>query len=187
MWASTVIDRHCVGLYRDDGLAAINNANCSKLVRIRKDIIALFKEEGFSVTIKTNLIETNFLNVILNIMTEKYFIFEKPTIHHSTSTSFLTTSLQSSNSCLKWLTGDFKIYPAIRESSKVKSGYETALKDSGHFWSISFSNSNTQKTWKLETGKSNCSTQHIGKMWKQIMVNCSSSLWGSISTRIINA
>ena len=187
MWASTVIERHCVILYRNDGLAAINNANGPKLVRIRKDVIELFKEEGFSVTIKTNLIETNFLNIILN-MTEKYFIFEKPTIHHSTSTSFLTTSLQSSNSCLKWLTGDFKIYPAIRESSKVKSGYETALKDSGHFWSISFSNSNTQKTWKLETGKSNCSAQHIAKMWKQmVMVDCSSSLWGSISSRNTNA
>ena len=45
-----------VGLYRDDGLAAINNANGPKLDRIRKDIIALFKEEGLSITIETNLI-----------------------------------------------------------------------------------------------------------------------------------
>ena len=43
---STVIDKSSVGLYRDDGLAAINNANGPKLDRIRKDILALFKEEG---------------------------------------------------------------------------------------------------------------------------------------------
>ena len=43
---STVIDKSSVGLYRDDGLAAINNANDPKLDRIRKYIIALFKEEG---------------------------------------------------------------------------------------------------------------------------------------------
>ena len=43
---STVIDKSSVGLYRDDGLAAINNTNDPKLDRIRKYIIALFKEEG---------------------------------------------------------------------------------------------------------------------------------------------
>ena len=41
---STVIDKNSVGLYRDDGLAAINNTNGPKLDRIRKDIIVLFKE-----------------------------------------------------------------------------------------------------------------------------------------------
>ena len=74
---STVIDKISVGLYRDDGLAAINNANGPKLDRIRKDIIALFKEEGLSITIETNLIETNFLDVTFNLATKKYFPFRK--------------------------------------------------------------------------------------------------------------
>ena len=43
---SAVIDKSSVGLYRDNGLDAINNANGPKLDRIRKDILALFKEEG---------------------------------------------------------------------------------------------------------------------------------------------
>ena len=72
---STVIDKSSVGLYRDDGLAAINNANGPKLDRIRKDIIALFKEEGLSITIETNLIETDFLDVTFNLATKKYFPF----------------------------------------------------------------------------------------------------------------
>ena len=73
---STVIDKSSVGLYRDNGLAAKNNANGPKLDRIRKDI-ALFKEERLSITIETNLIETDFLGVTLNLVTKKCFPFRK--------------------------------------------------------------------------------------------------------------
>ena len=89
---STVIDKSSVG-YRDDGLAAINNANGPKLDRIRKDIIALFKEEGLSITIEANLMETDFLDVTFNLATKKYFPFRKLTTHHSIATTFLTTHL----------------------------------------------------------------------------------------------
>ena len=75
---STVIDKSSVCLYTDsDGLAAINNANGPKLDRIREDIIALFKEEALSITIETNLIETDFLDVTFNLATKKYFPFLK--------------------------------------------------------------------------------------------------------------
>ena len=74
---STVIDKSSVALYRDGGLAVINNANSPKLGRIRKDIIALFKKEGLSITIETNLIETDFLDVTFNLATNKYFLFRK--------------------------------------------------------------------------------------------------------------
>ena len=74
---STVIDKSSVALYRDGGLAVINNANSPKLDRIRKDIIALFKKEGLSITIETNLIETDFLDVTFNLAANKYFLFRK--------------------------------------------------------------------------------------------------------------
>ena len=67
---STVIDKSSVDLYRDDGLAAINNANGPKYDRISKDIIAWFKEEGLSITIETNLIKTDFLDVTFNLETK---------------------------------------------------------------------------------------------------------------------
>ena len=98
---SVVIDKNSVGLYKDDGLAAINNANGPKLDRIRKDIIALFKEEELSITIKTNLIETDFLDVTFNLATKNAFLFERLRAHHYISTPFLTTHLQSSNNCIK--------------------------------------------------------------------------------------
>ena len=106
-WLSTVICKSGVGLYRDDELAAINNGNGLKLDRIRKDIIVLFKEEGVSITIKTNLIKIDFLDVTFNLETDKYFPFWKANNTPMCIQPFLTTHVQSSNSWLKWSTMEF--------------------------------------------------------------------------------
>ena len=86
-WLSIFIDKSGVGLYRDEGLAAIDNTNGPKIDRIRKDFIVLIREEGLLITIERNIIETEFLD-------------DKETLSFS-STTFLTTYLQSSNTCLK--------------------------------------------------------------------------------------
>ena len=62
-----------VGLHREDGFAAINNTNGSKLDRTGKRIIALLKVEGLSITIETNHIEKDFLNLTFNPATKKFF------------------------------------------------------------------------------------------------------------------
>ena len=67
-----------VGLYRDDGLAIVHKANSPKVDILRKDMISLFKDEALSITIDTNLIETDFLNVSFNLNTGKYLPFKKP-------------------------------------------------------------------------------------------------------------
>ena len=66
-----------VGLYRDDRLALAHKANGPKVDRLRKDIISSFKDEGLSIRIDTNLIETDFVNVSLNLNTGKYFAFKE--------------------------------------------------------------------------------------------------------------
>ena len=66
-----------VGLYRDDRLAIVHKTNGPKVDRLRKAIISLFKDEGLSITIDTNLIETDFLDVSFNLDTGKYFPFKK--------------------------------------------------------------------------------------------------------------
>ena len=73
--ASLIGAKH-VGLYRDDGLAVIHQANGPKMDRIRKDI--MFKSEGLSITINTNLIETDFLDVSFNLEMDKFFPYRKP-------------------------------------------------------------------------------------------------------------
>ena len=62
----TLLDSSNVGLYRDDGLAVVHKANGPKVDRLRKDIISLFNDEGVSITIDTNLIETDFLDFSFN-------------------------------------------------------------------------------------------------------------------------
>ena len=75
---SSLIRRKNVGLYRDDGLAAINCSSGPVLGKMRKNIIALFKNEGLSKAIETNLFETDFLDVTFNLGTGKFFPFRKP-------------------------------------------------------------------------------------------------------------
>ena len=59
-------------------LAAINSSSEPVLDKMRKNIIALFKNEGLSITIETNLFETDFLDVTFNLATGKFFPFRKP-------------------------------------------------------------------------------------------------------------
>ena len=62
---SNIIDKENIGLYRDDGLSVIENANELKLNRWRKDAIPIFHNEGLKITIDTNLTTTDFLDVTL--------------------------------------------------------------------------------------------------------------------------
>ena len=64
---SLLIDLDNFGLYRDNGLALIDNANGPKLDRLRKNITATFKNEGLSITIETNLVKTDFLHATFNL------------------------------------------------------------------------------------------------------------------------
>ena len=57
---SPLLGKQNCGLYRDDGLATVNSSNGQVLDRMRKDIISIFKNEGLSIIIETNLIETDF-------------------------------------------------------------------------------------------------------------------------------
>ena len=68
-----LIGTKIVGFFRDDGLVVIHQANGPKMGKIRKDIIALFKSEGLSVTIDTNLIDTDFLDVSFKLVVDKIF------------------------------------------------------------------------------------------------------------------
>ena len=72
------IDSDNVGLYKDERLAVINNANGPKLNRTRKNITDKFKSKGLSITIETNLVETGFLGVTFILSSGKYYSYNKP-------------------------------------------------------------------------------------------------------------
>ena len=128
-----------VGLYRDDGLAIVHKASGPKVDRLRKDIISLFKDEGLSITIDTNLIETDFLDVSFNLNTGKYFPFRKPNnaplyIHSKSNhpPSIIKQLPSMTNKRISSLSCD------ETEFSKAKITYETALKNSGYQATLKF-------------------------------------------------
>ena len=64
--------------HRDNDLTAINKSNDLKLDRISEGIIALFKEQGISITIGTESYRNRFFRCfIFNIATKKCFPFRK--------------------------------------------------------------------------------------------------------------
>ena len=134
-----LLDSNNAGLYRDDGLAIVHKANGPKVDRLRKDIISLFKDEGLSITIDTNLIETDFLDVSFNLNTEKYFPFRKPNnaplyIHSKSNhpPSIIKQLPSMTNKRISSLSCD------EIEFNKAKITYETALKNSGYKATLKF-------------------------------------------------
>ena len=62
-----------IDLYRDDGLAILENASGPSSERIKKRIIKLFQHHGLKITAETNLVQTNFLDVTLDLKSGRYF------------------------------------------------------------------------------------------------------------------
>ena len=59
-------------------MSPIENTNGPKLDRLRKDVIAIFYNEGLKIAIDTYLTTTDFLDVTLDLFTGKYFPYRKP-------------------------------------------------------------------------------------------------------------
>ena len=66
-----------IGLYRDDGLAAVYNHNSQMSERMRKSIIQDFKELGLRITIQVNLKQVDFLDVTFNLESGTYKPYKK--------------------------------------------------------------------------------------------------------------
>ena len=83
-----IIPSNQYGLYRDDGLAMISGSG-PEMDRLRKDIIKLFKEMNLKVTIETNLMITDYLDVTFNLTDGSFSPYTKPgnTIRYISSNS----------------------------------------------------------------------------------------------------
>ena len=127
-----------------------------------------------------------FLDVTFNLATKNTFLFER--IHHSKSTTFRTTHLQSSNSCLKWSTREFQIHPVIMKSStKLNLSLKQHWRIVDIFHQCLSIIAMLKMLEEIETEKFYGSTHHKAKMQKQILVNqASSSLWGNTFPRATN-
>ena len=128
-----------VALYRDDGLAAVNTSSGPVLDRMRKNIISLFKEEGLSITIEINLVETDFLDVTFNLDTGKYFPFTKLNnnlIYIHAKSNHPSSIIKDLPNMVNKRLSDFSYNE--EEFNKAKPLYENALKDSRFNTSIKY-------------------------------------------------
>ena len=62
-------EKSSVGLYRDDGLGVAKGTDRTRDKNYRKRIEEIFKDEGLKITTEINMIETDFLDVKLNLET----------------------------------------------------------------------------------------------------------------------
>ena len=76
--SGNILDKDLVGLYRDNGLAIVRNLSGPEIESKRKAIITHFKECGLNITLQTNLKIVNFLDVKMNIDTDRYHPYRKP-------------------------------------------------------------------------------------------------------------
>ena len=130
---SSIIDKRYVGLYRDDGLAIVKNANGPMLDNLRKKIIALFKSEGLSITIETNLTVTDFLDVTLDLQRAKFYPYRKP----NNSPDYINAGSNHPSTIIKELPRMINkrisdLSCDLNEFNKAKPLYESALRNNGH-------------------------------------------------------
>ena len=73
-----IFGKEAIGLYRYDGLAILLNASGPDAERMRKKVTEFFEYHQLKVTVDTNLIQTDFLDVTLNLSTGRYWPYRKP-------------------------------------------------------------------------------------------------------------
>ena len=120
------------GLYRDDRLALLRNLNGQQTDKVRKNIIAVFEDIGFSLEIETNLKEVDFLGISPNLRNETYRPYKKPKDRllyiHSLSKHPPNVIKQIPNSIQERLSKNSSNEEIL---NTAKCGYEDALKKSG--------------------------------------------------------
>ena len=130
---SRKFNKELIGLYRDDGLAALNLSG-PQADRARKDIVLIFKNCGLRVTVDILLRQTDFLDVTFNLASGKFWPYRKPNSdplyinaksnHPPTIIKHLPAAITSRIASLSCNEEEFsKAAPAYKEALQ-KSGYQ---------------------------------------------------------------
>ena len=129
---SNLIGKNSVSLYRDDGLAVVDNAYGSQMDKIRKQMRDIFQKKDLSITTKINLSATDFLGVSFNLSQNTYYPFRKP----GNKRLYINSKSNHPPTIIKQL--PFMINKRLNELScnkkkfdKANQSYSQALKASG--------------------------------------------------------
>ena len=154
MKLSAIIDKSQIGLYRDDGLSVVRNANGPKLDKMRKEIVKVFKSEGLKITIETNLTSTDFLDVSFDLNTGKYFPYRKPNdnpLYINANSNHPPSIIKELPTMINKRLTDHSIDKA--EFDKAKPTYENALAASGFNVSLSYEKESQNKQKRTRSRK----------------------------------
>ena len=150
---SNVTVKSKTGLYRDDGLIVLHKATGNEIDRIRKRILDMFKENGLKITVESNLIQTDFLDITLNLETDQFWPYrkpyDKPIYIHKFSNHPTTIKKQLPNMIEKRLSG---ISCSEQQFRKATNIYDEALDKSGFNHKLKF---NSRQETKQKTRKQN--------------------------------
>ena len=135
----TELGHNNIGLYRDDGLCCFHNMPGPEVERTKKHICELFKKYGLNITIESNLLVTEFLDVSLDLKRNKYYPYKKP----NSNPEYIHTQSNHPPNIIKQIPK--MISQRISERScnelefrKAAPDYNKALENSGHKERLSF-------------------------------------------------
>ena len=160
-----------IGLYRDDGLAAFN-AKPQEMEMVKKGICKVFRDNDLKITIEANTTKVNFLDVTLDLRSEKYYPYTKegniPLYVHKESNH--PPSRTSPNPLIK----GYLIYHQIRNASIVlKASIKKHLTKVATAI-ISLSNRARHPDRGILGNEISCgSTLHTARTWQQMSENAS--------------
>ena len=127
-----------IGLYRDDGLAVLKQTP-REIERVKKEICKIFAKNDLRITIEANKKVVNFLDVTLDLNTEKFKPYSKPTntplYVHSKSNhppNIIKNIPDSINRRLSDISSDEHVF------NEAAAPYQEALRKSGYTYSLKF-------------------------------------------------
>ena len=121
------------GFYRDDCQAVLNRSKC-KSERATKVYRNIFKSHGFSISVKCNLIQTDFLDINMNLSSNAFAPYKKENsnVKYINNGSNHPKTIRKAispviNNRLSKLSSNKEIFDS------VKKDYNEALISSGHY------------------------------------------------------
>ena len=142
-----IINKVAMDLYGDDGHIVLNKVISQKTHKTRKKIIQVFKDNGFSIDIVTNLVEDNFLDVTFNLKSGSYRPYRKP----NDELKYINVLSNHPPQILKQLTTVISDRLSRNSSGKrifneAKHQYEDALSKSGFKTELTYKDSTKPST-----------------------------------------
>ena len=139
------IDKHNIGLYRDDGLAILRNISGPQSERVKKAFQKVFNDYHLKLEIKCNVKIVDYLDLTLNLIDGSHRPFHKPndeTLYINANSNHPPCIIKQTpiaiENRLRLLSSSEKIF------NEAAPHYQNALEKSGYSYKLSYKRPTTQ-------------------------------------------